>query len=68
MKFFPLISQRASCQSLHDLVKEYPELFVDDLSLADAFLVGGGDGWMLDMMRKHKDDGLPFLGLNCGTL
>jgi NAD+ kinase len=37
-----------------------------DLSQLPCHIVFGGDGWMLECIRTHN--GLPFLGINTGTL
>ncbi|MCX6825521.1 MAG: hypothetical protein NTY80_04870 [candidate division SR1 bacterium] len=45
-----------------------------DINKANAFLVAGGDGFMLDTMKKYYDfkkspeENKLFLGVNCGTL
>lgn len=40
---------------------------VEKPEAADAILVGGGDGFMLETIRKYYDFEKPFLGINCGT-
>lgn len=69
MKFFPLIDQRPSCQEVTAFLwsKKSDCSIVDRPDDADMFLVGGGDGWMLRMMREYGSYGRPFLWVNCGT-
>ena len=38
------------------------------LSEADAIVVLGGDGFMLDILKKYQDLDLPFYGINKGTV
>ena len=38
------------------------------LSEADAIVVLGGDGFMLDILKQYQDLDLPFYGLNKGTV
>lgn len=38
----------------------------NDIKKADGIIVLGGDGAMLDAIRKHRDCGLPFYGFNFG--
>jgi len=60
-----------SCQFIHDQVKKTNTKkisFVEKIQQADAILVGGGDGYMLQSMRTYHDQNLPFIGYNCGTL
>jgi len=71
MNYFPLIDTRMSCQFIHDQVKKTNTKkisFVEKIQQADAILVGGGDGYMLQSMRTYHDQNLPFIGYNCGTL
>jgi NAD+ kinase len=35
---------------------------------ADIFVVFGGDGFMLKMMRAHQEYQKPFYGINCGNV
>ncbi len=35
---------------------------------ADIFVVFGGDGFMLKMMRAHQQYNKPFYGINCGNV
>ena len=34
---------------------------------ADCIIVGGGDGFMLNILKKYHKFNLPFYGINCGT-
>ena len=36
-------------------------------AFADFIVVGGGDGYMLNVLRKHLKHNKPFYGINCGT-
>ena len=38
------------------------------LSEADAIIVLGGDGFMLDILKQYQDLDLPFYGINKGTV
>ena len=38
------------------------------LSEADAIVVLGGDGFMLDILKRYQDLNLPFYGINKGTV
>ena len=38
------------------------------LSEADAIVVLGGDGFMLDILKRYQDLDLPFYGINKGTV
>ena len=38
------------------------------LSEADAIIVLGGDGFMLDILKEYQDLDLPFYGINKGTV
>ena len=38
------------------------------LSEADAIVVLGGDGFMLDILKQYQDIDLPFYGINKGTV
>ena len=38
------------------------------LSEADAIVVLGGDGFMLDILKQYQDLDLPFYGINKGTV
>jgi NAD+ kinase len=52
----------------------YDNLITDDEDKANAYLVGWGDGFMLDAVKKHYDfsktpeENKPFFWVNCGTL
>lgn len=35
---------------------------------ADVFVVLGGDGFMLQSLHKHIGKGVPFYGMNCGSV
>lgn len=68
MKLFPLFSSTDTCQALQKKVmQEWSDLLVNKREEADMLLIWWGDWWMLDMMRQHHDQSLPFFGLNCGT-
>ena len=51
--------------SLKTIKKKY-QLF--SLSEADIIVVLGGDGFMLDILKKHQNLNLPFYGINQGTV
>lgn len=69
MTFFPFFSDTPRCQHMRETLWTHSkEIFVDDISEADAILVGWGDGTMLRALRVHSDAQKPFFGINCGTL
>ncbi|MBI1392993.1 MAG: NAD kinase [Alphaproteobacteria bacterium] len=39
-----------------------------DISAADVIVAVGGDGFMLEAMRRHLGADKPFYGVNCGTV
>lgn len=39
-----------------------------DIASADVIVVVGGDGFMLEAMRRHLAAERPFYGVNCGTV
>ena len=51
--------------TLKTIKKKY-QLF--SLSEADIIVVLGGDGFMLDILKKHQNLNLPFYGINQGTV
>lgn len=52
-------------EGLGRLDELYPLVTIDE---ADALVVLGGDGFMLQTMHEHMDTGLPIYGMNRGTI
>jgi NAD+ kinase len=52
-------------EGLAILSERYP---LADIKEADALVVLGGDGFMLQAVHDHMDAGLPFYGMNRGTI
>ena len=46
----------------------FSTLITQDIEKADAILVGGGDGFMLETIKKYQEYQKIFFGVNCGTL
>jgi len=55
-----------SAQDAYKLLKKQYS-FVP-VAKADVIVVLGGDGFMLHNLHKHMDLGVPFYGMNCGTV
>ncbi|MCX6824450.1 MAG: hypothetical protein NT085_04985 [candidate division SR1 bacterium] len=76
--YYPILdSYREKAQEIEKKIQEglYKDLnLTDNEEEANAYLVGGGDGFMLDTIKKKYDfEKLPeenklFFGINCGTL
>ena len=49
-----------------DIIKKQYDFF--SRSETDIIVVLGGDGFMLDMLKEYQDLGLPFYGINQGTV
>ena len=45
--------------------RQYGDASAED---ADVIVVVGGDGFMLETLRRHMQLGKPFYGVNCGTV
>ena len=54
-----------SQEGLSLLTKRYPLVSLNE---ADALVVLGGDGFMLQTVHNHMDAGLPIYGMNRGTV
>ena len=78
MKLFPVYSDsekaKSACGRLDHLdahrriVKDKPVELVTDPQKADYILVIGGDGTMLRAIHEYYEIGVPFFGLNYGTV
>jgi len=75
--YYPILdTNKPKAQELKQQIENwlYDNLITDDESKANAYLVGWGDGFMLDTVKKHYDfskspeDNKPFFWINCGTL
>lgn len=67
-KFYIVVSEPVVWQSsLMDILKEQ-NLITNNLKDAQGILVFGGDGTMLRAIRNYWKSGLPFFGLNFGTV
>ena len=53
---------KESCNRIQSTYKFF------SLSEADAIVVLGGDGFMLDILKRYQDLDLPFYGINKGTV
>ena len=62
---FHALEKNKAQEALSALVAHYGE---HDMDTADALVVLGGDGTMLNALRDHKDLDIPLYGLNLGTL
>lgn len=56
-----------------DAKKAYKQLrdrysFARRVDGAEVVVVLGGDGFMLHMLHRYMDRGVPFFGMNCGTV
>lgn len=77
LQYFPVFDlTREKAQKLKaELEQKHYGHIVDSPAQADAILVAGGDGFMLDTIKKycyhytHSGSHNPiFFGINCGTL
>ena len=71
MLYYPLIDTVRDKGLLLQQSLQSPELadlLTSDIQKADALLVGGGDGFMLETIKKYRTHEKPFFGVNCGTL
>lgn len=61
-------------EALEELSVKYGLINLEQVNMAhiedevDAIVVLGGDGFMLRTLHEFMDIGLPFYGLNCGTV
>lgn len=64
-----LIDKRsdAAVQAMEKLAQHY-EFLPPDAEDLDVALVLGGDGFLLESMHGWLDRGVPFYGMNCGTV
>lgn len=65
MKICFLINQSPKALLIAEKYKTCPEVLPET---ADVFVVLGGDGFMLKMVREYKHFGKPFYGINCGNV
>lgn len=56
---------RKAREGLDRLARRYPLVPVEE---ADALVVLGGDGFMLQTVHDHLEAGIPFYGMNRGTI
>ncbi len=54
-----------AASTLQALVERYGDC---SPSKADVIVAIGGDGFMLETLRTHMNDGKPIYGVNCGTV
>lgn len=66
--FLPLLSPHKDTTALQDYITQHPEHFTDNPKKAHAILVAGGDGFMLDSIKKYQSHKLPFIGVNFWTV
>ena len=64
-KFFFTFDKTYKAQNLRKkLLKKYKHY---SISKANVIIVGGGDGYMLSVLKKYVKYKKPFFGINCGT-
>ena len=72
MRYYPLIDKRISCENITNQITKADtnkkNTFTNNIADAEAFLVAGGDWFMLQNIRKYIDHRKPFVWYNCGTL
>ena len=61
----PGIRSSKAQERLAIIKKKYSVAPVDK---ADAIIALGGDGFMLETMHDHMNDGIPIYGMNCGSI
>lgn len=66
--YLPLLSPEKDTTPLQDYIASHPERFTSDPKQAHAILVAGGDGFMLDTIKKYQSYNLPFVGINFWTV
>jgi NAD+ kinase len=65
IKFHFTFDKTQKSQSLKKkLLKKYKNI---SPKIADVIIVGGGDGYMLNSLKKYIKFKKPFYGINCGT-
>ena len=65
MKINFIFDKTDKAKKLKDIIlKKYKNTSVRS---ADLFVVGGGDGFMLNCLKKYFKYNKPFYGINCGT-
>lgn len=69
IKYFPVFSTTDKAKAWHKkLLSAHDIHLVDTPEKADYILVWGGDGFMLDAIKRYMSYKKPFFGVNCGTL
>ena len=67
--YFPVFSPTDKAKAWYNKVLADTEIILADTpEKADYILVWGGDGFMLDAIKKYMSFGKPFFWVNCGTL
>lgn len=69
LKYYLHIDQRSSCLEIRDFFEiNLKSSISNTIQEADIIIVWWWDGWMLQSMRKFKNETIPLLWINCGTL
>lgn len=71
IKYFPIVHPSERYLDIKNAVNnniDKVDYLTSDISKSDLILVLGGDGYMLEMIKKYIFYEKPFLGINCGTL
>lgn len=67
--YFPVFSPTDKAKAWYNkLLADNEIILADAPEKADYILVWGGDGFMLDAIKKYMSFGKPFFWVNCGTL
>ncbi len=65
-KYCILSNGKSAAESIAGAIRE--RLGDHTVKECDVLIAVGGDGFMLEMMRRHMALGKPFYGVNCGTV
>ena len=65
MKFHFLFDKTKKAKLLKKKIQKYHQNF--SIKSAEIIVVGGGDGFMLQSLKKYSIFNKPFYGINCGS-
>lgn len=71
IKYFPVVHPSDRYMDIKNAINaniDKVDYLTSDINDANMILVLGGDGYMLEMIKKYADAKKPLLGVNCGTL
>lgn len=68
ISYYPIFAESIKAQKRLQALKKSKVTIAISPQKADYLLIGGGDGFMLDMLKKYAHYNKPFFGVNCGTL